>query len=152
MVTVEPLLIRTRSSKMLLLNSCGWPAKMLWALPSKTAFAWFTKHQNVWLRVNLNRSHTTKQPRRPQHTERKRRRGGGDTNTEKTETCDLPPTKGNFNFPLPQVVDPTNQIQTQRNQDKQTKATQKGSVKLIEIKHKTEARFLNNLFIMNAQS
>jgi hypothetical protein len=38
-------------------------------------------------------------------------------NTKKTETCGLPQEKRNFSFPSLQVVDLTNQTQTQRNQD-----------------------------------
>jgi hypothetical protein len=43
-------------------------------------------------------------------------------NIEKTERLvTVPQQKGNFNFPSPQVVDPTNQIQTQRKTQTQTR-------------------------------
>jgi hypothetical protein len=36
-------------------------SKNQWALPSKIRFVSFTKHKNVWLPVNLTRSHNNKQ-------------------------------------------------------------------------------------------
>jgi hypothetical protein len=36
-------------------------SKNQWTLPSKIRFVSFTKHKNVWLRVNLTRSHNNKQ-------------------------------------------------------------------------------------------
>jgi len=36
-------------------------SKNQWTLPSKIKFVSFTKHKNVWLRVNLTRSHNNKQ-------------------------------------------------------------------------------------------
>jgi hypothetical protein len=36
-------------------------SKNQWTLPSKIMFVSFTKHKNVWTRVNLTRSHNNKQ-------------------------------------------------------------------------------------------
>jgi hypothetical protein len=52
-----PLFLKiTNASPILWLGS-----KNQWALPNKIKFVSFTKHKNVWLRVNLTRSRNNKQ-------------------------------------------------------------------------------------------